>query len=252
MNYGLSQRAVEAHLHFVHGQGRCDSHLGEAHHSWTQHWGLSHGSTLGRWNTAQLSHLEPQPPLPYPPGTLFSSLPHVQYGHCTFLILYLKDKYKVLDDTQTELEAQSFLWLCPFHLAVLWEEMEGVLLLSGFWQIRKPLALCMPKPALGRNLHSIAFAQEGSVLKELFSALLLLSMSLSTKDYPYHSNFGTGSIMSLDASPDSSSYWFNTAEKQQQPLLLKVFSLLHSRQLVCQKQISWGMCWLRQPLWRVK
>lgn len=127
--------------------------------------------------------------------------------------------------------------------------MQAVLLLSGSWQIRKHLVLCMSKPAIERHPQSTAFTQEGSVLKELFSALFFLSMSLSTKDYPYHSNFGTGNIKSLDASPQSSIYWFNTVEKQQQPLLLEVFSLLHSRQLMCQKQFSWGMCWLRQPFW---
>lgn len=150
-------------------RGDIDSHLGEAYHSRTQHWELSHGSTLGCWNRTQLSHLEPRLPLPYTPGTLFSSLPYVQCGHSIFLILHLKDKYKIMDDTWTQLEAQSFLWLF-FSASSAQEEMQAVLLLSGSWQVRKPLALCMPKPALGRHPHSMAFAQEGSVLKELFTA----------------------------------------------------------------------------------
>lgn len=96
-----------------------------------------------------------------------------------------------------------------FHPAVPQEEMQAALLLSGFSRIRKPLVLRTPKPSVGQHLRSTAFSQEGSVLKELFSALFLLSMPSSTRDHPYRSNFGMGTIRSLDASPDSSIYWCN-------------------------------------------
>lgn len=54
------------------------------------------------------------------------------------------------------------------------EEIQAVLLLSGFWQTRKPLALCMPKPALGRHLrfHSLCtrrISVEGAVQGTAFT-----------------------------------------------------------------------------------
>lgn len=94
-----------------------------------------------------------------------------------------------------------------FHLAVPPEETQAAFLLSGFPQIRKPVGLCAPKPSVGQHLRSTVFLQEGRVLRELFSALFLLSMPFSTRDHPYHFNFRMGNIKSLDASADSSIYW---------------------------------------------
>lgn len=96
-----------------------------------------------------------------------------------------------------------------FHLAEPQEEAQAVLLLSGSRQIRKPLVVCMPKPFVGRHLHSTAFSQEGSVLKERVSALLL-SMPFSTRDHLCCSAFGMGDIKST---PHASIYWCNVGQR---------------------------------------
>lgn len=117
--------------------------------------------------------------------------------------------------------------LSAFPLAVPQEEMQAGLLLSGFWQIRKPLVLCMPKPSAGQHLHSTAFSQEGSALRELFSVLFSLCTPASTRDHPYCSNFGTGNIKNLIRLQQL--LMQHQTEKQQWlgwPLLLEVFSPL--------------------------